>query len=373
MYNHIEGIKFIATFVILLLLFIFTGSVIFLTAVLTMLFYSLISVLLYMFQGRNFDLKITADSEAMIDKTYQIVVEIRNNSKFPIFGFKCGIVSRNLLNDEITKDTIKGSVWLGRGESIPIAKVSKHYGEIESVIDTVVFSDPIGILKREAVRKERQYLANTLVVPEDKEIEIIPEISDRYDVESFRYAENQVGDDISETVGIRDYRLGDDIRRVHWKLTAKTGDVLVRELGLPVDNNLLILSEKNFSSYSEKEDLYDAIDYVTELTLLMVSHLARKDVHLALGWEDKRKGIVITNISSLDDYYSALHEFVSTPVCLNNYNIVRYYLSANNGYGFNNYIVVTDDSEGIDQEDINKLREFGHVELFDTKTIKQHT
>ena len=48
------------------------------------------------------------------------------------------------------------------------------------------------------------------------------------------------GDDGSEVFEVRAYRDGDPLQRVHWKLTAKTGEMLVREFSLPKREVLLL-------------------------------------------------------------------------------------------------------------------------------------
>lgn len=58
--------------------------------------------------------------------------------------------------------------------------------------------------------------------------------SDRSSVEldSDEYSMRHPGDDPSETFALREYVPGDRVRSIHWKLTEKTGEVIVRQLGL---------------------------------------------------------------------------------------------------------------------------------------------
>lgn len=59
--------------------------------------------------------------------------------------------------------------------------------------------------------------------------------------ESERYSAARPGSDPSETFSIREYRPGDPIRQIHWKLSGKTDQTMLRELGLPVVNRTLLL------------------------------------------------------------------------------------------------------------------------------------
>lgn len=57
-----------------------------------------------------------------------------------------------------------------------------------------------------------------------------------------------VGNDVSEILQIREYRKGDSIKNIHWKISAKMGTTMVKELDTPNDNSILILFD-----YEEKE------------------------------------------------------------------------------------------------------------------------
>ena len=48
-------------------------------------------------------------------------------------------------------------------------------------------------------------------------------------MESFRYSGSRPGDDPGETFDIREYREGDSIRQIHWKLTGKMDRLIIRE------------------------------------------------------------------------------------------------------------------------------------------------
>ncbi len=61
------------------------------------------------------------------------------------------------------------------------------------------------------------------------------------DSESDTYSQTIPGDDPSELFGLREYREGDKLSRVHWKLSQKTGSLFVKEYGFPISDQLLFL------------------------------------------------------------------------------------------------------------------------------------
>lgn len=59
--------------------------------------------------------------------------------------------------------------------------------------------------------------------------------------DSEQYSQTRPGSDPSETFAIREYIPGDPIRQIHWKLSQKTDTLMMRELGLPVISQTLLV------------------------------------------------------------------------------------------------------------------------------------
>lgn len=92
--------------------------------------------------------------------------------------------------------------------------------------------------------------------------------------ESERYSATRPGSDPSETFSIREYRPGDPIRQIHWKLSGKTDQTMLRELGLPVVNRTLLLFRNLLApGASISPDEADALATV----FLSVSHALLSD------------------------------------------------------------------------------------------------
>ncbi len=60
----------------------------------------------------------------------------------------------------------------------------------------------------------------------------------------------KAGDDIFATV--REYAVGDEIRKIHWKSSAKLGKLIVRESVTSAGNEILIFLDTNLASYPAK-------------------------------------------------------------------------------------------------------------------------
>ena len=89
------------------------------------------------------------------------------------------------------------------------------------------------------------------------------------------------GFDPSETFAIREYAPGDPIRQIHWKLSSKTDTLMLRELGLPVAEETLLLLDG-----AAANDQADAAAMDAAVTaLLSLSHaLAAQGIVHSVCW-----------------------------------------------------------------------------------------
>ena len=66
------------------------------------------------------------------------------------------------------------------------------------------------------------------------------------------YSDEESGDDPSQIFEIRDYRPGDKMQKIHWKLSAKSDSLIVKEYSEPVGFAIVIFV--NLFSPGKKED-----------------------------------------------------------------------------------------------------------------------
>lgn len=151
----------------------------------------------------------------------------------------------------------------------------QRLGEIQADVATLVIRDVFGFYTlRVPWRSHAQVVVRPKLQAVDRDA--LPPSIVRTEEES-RLHSMAKGDDYR----IRNYVAGDDVRRIHWKLTAKTGDILVREpeptmmdqqdlVVVPIMPDLPALGrfphvEQDFrrTAYNALEDLLKAYDSVS--------------------------------------------------------------------------------------------------------------
>lgn len=85
--------------------------------------------------------------------------------------------------------------------------------------------------------------------------------------------------------GMRDYRPGDSIRAIHWRTTARTGELMVKEFEVQHDQDLVLLLDpwlpRNQAGDAQREALEDLIRFAATVCLETCRRQGRR---LTLGW-----------------------------------------------------------------------------------------
>lgn len=170
------------------------------------------------------------------------------------------------------------SIPLNRKET-PLSIASPFCGAVRVSAEHLILRDPFGL----TVRKVPVHCkAETLVLPVLFQPEVVLTESAFAMLDSEEYSPVKPGFDPSETFGVRDYRPGDSIKTIHWKLSQKSGDTMVRELSLPVEHQVLLRYENPAINETEPA----AIHGMTTALLSLSAALYEQGIIHDLGWCD---------------------------------------------------------------------------------------
>ena len=124
----------------------------------------------------------------------------------------------------------------GRAE-LTLALDTAHCGTLR--LETEMWTEDLfGLWRSRPVRGAREFVT---VEPELFLPTVLPTENTTVISDGEQYSRTRPGSDPSETFAIREYRPGDPIRQIHWKLSQKTDEPMLRELGLPVVNQTLLV------------------------------------------------------------------------------------------------------------------------------------
>lgn len=183
-----------------------------------------------------------------------------NVGRLLLLAVLCGeLCAHNRLTGERLQSTI--SLSAPAAFELPAA----HCGMMEWTLCETSVRDLFGLCRFSA---SPCGTAHTLVFPRLFPMRVSFADSEAVSAQGEQWSATRPGFDPSETFAIREYTSGDPIRQIHWKLSSKTDTLMLRELGLPVAEETLLLLDG-----SAADDHADAAAMDAAVTaLLSLSH-----------------------------------------------------------------------------------------------------
>lgn len=188
------------------------------------------------------------------NKKMPIYITMRNRSILPLAGMMADI--------EINRENGKkeycriNSVADGRDRvSDELMLDSGHCGVVHLKMVRAKTWDYLKFFK---LRCKANGEATVIVIPEiyPATVEVLSDF--RYFTgEGDTYSDSESGDDPSEVFEIRDYRSGDKMQKIHWKLSARTDHLMVKDYSDPVGFAIVIVCA--FSIDAADDEQYDAL------------------------------------------------------------------------------------------------------------------
>lgn len=243
----------------------------------------------------------TSDISAPKGSKIPIKIIIDNRTPFPVPN--CDITVRYCSEITSQAETFKihTPVFPNNSQELTFGLSYSHYGTVSLKITKVKIFDMLRVIKLRV--STRHSLTNATVTVFPDLIPIENSISDYSELglEADGYSKVKKGDDPSEVFDIREYNEGDKISRIHWKLTAKQDEMMVKDYSLPIMNGILIALDSVLPNGTPSDpDCYDSmIDAASALSF----HLAENDVTHSVMWgSNEADGYTCDKVSDIDDY-----------------------------------------------------------------------
>lgn len=243
---------------------------------------------------------LDTDSECKKDKDAIGHLIIFNTGILPVWNFMCNIECKNLLSGKNKCITVSSGISSKCKKDIDFNISSKYAGKIEVSVKSVCVSDLFGIV-RFKIKEQYNNKKIIKIPPEIFKSEIclsdIPFSND----DSELYSMEKAGNDPSETFLIREYASGDSIKNIHWKMSQKVDKIMVRELGLPTINDVLVLFDMSYLNTGNKP-VSKAVDILTDIFSSVCNELSENGINFTVMFKNSINGSLETSeINTLQD------------------------------------------------------------------------
>lgn len=339
-----------------ILLYLWTGSsaaLAILTGTGCMLFFGAVMVLVC---GKKCRAVLSVPDGAGKGETIRVDLTVKNHSILPICRCQAVLECSNILTGEQAEIPVSFSLW-PKGSVGMQAEVEVPYcGYLICRIKEAAVWDLFSIYK---ARRNIRAKAGIYIMPQLRQLDLSPEEMYAYNMESYRYSSLKKGTDPGDTFGIREYEEGDSPKNIHWKLTGKLGDLVVRELGLPVENSIMLLLEKGM----EQEHPLTAgqRDKAAELFLSLSHTLLEHQMAHTAGWQDYRTGQFIQKrIADKEDLWAMSGLLMESPYKEDPVPVQIHYLEHDSETRFVHYLYVT----AGESRSMSGLENYGAVTIY---------
>lgn len=265
---------------------------------------------------------------APIQKNEALPIQLKVYNKF--FFLACRVRVRLTIQNEL----------LNQEQTQTFFMTANHYGQ---TVEQIVSSQYCGMLSC-SITELRIYDALGLFSFRKKTessyfIVVLPTVYPLMTINStiLQVAQNNVssrimkGNDPSELMDIREYRDGDRHARIHWKLSVKYNQLMVKDFGDPISNDVLMMFDLNGTSNEQLSGLLDAVYSISNFLL-------ENQITYEMEWYDSlHEHLVHTNIVQKKDMELVLETILSNSRFQKQPWVLK---NCSNGYGHNPYSVV---------------------------------
>jgi uncharacterized protein (DUF58 family) len=254
------------------------------------------------FASRMFSL--SASKETVGHKGEEIAVPLVAENRFPLPlpCVTCVLEGENRLTGETFRQALRFSVAGRTRKKLDAAFSSKYCGRIELKIKQIRFYEWFGLLFFPCKCEQN---VGVTVLPEVFDMQLIADLHRGCPEDSDEYSTRTPGNDMSEIFDVRDYRPGDSIRQIHWKLTQKFDHLMTKEASLPIDRSILLV----FDTVRPKEHhtspaCYDA---AADVLVSLSQALLTLGISHTVAWRDAGSGgISLASVAATEDLTGVL-------------------------------------------------------------------
>lgn len=242
----------------------------------------------------GFRLSLSVPDSLLRGKTGQLVVQLEPQKRLFTPDCRFTLVVSDTMNRTATKEVLR----LDRQDSLRRPCKPAHCGLYLYSIQKARVYDLLGLFWLPVKAPEVQQV---LVAPRPRCPEPAPDLS-RLRSRSYRAIP---GGGFSETHELRDYRPGDALNTVHWKLSAKQDSLIVREAQEPVLQLVLI----TLDLCTDREELDRRLDALTWLCMCLL----RLQVPHTVSWQ-AQSSLQAVSVTDGGALYDLLYTLLSQPL-----------------------------------------------------------
>lgn len=330
----------------MVMIYIFTNTYYTLMLLVLSILIPVISLVLMLFSRRGLDISLEVPKTAE-KKDAEIKYIFSNTSKFPAARVAFRIKLENQMTGAVK--IRKASVFVG-GRKTVAARLALENSKVGTVListERIRVYDAFGLF---AFRKPSLQDQAMIVYPDMYEIAVHMQQAVETSGDGSRYSAERPGQDVSQIFALRDYIAGDEIRKIHWKLSSKLDKTVIRDFSLPLNYSVFLLLEL-------KQGSEDMVDAQVEIYLALSRALLESGINHSIGWFDAgTEEFYVKELDNIEDFEMAAAQVLSSYASERKGSALEYYITG--GYRSHNnillYVVTDPDLDNIAELEVSQ-------------------
>ena len=256
---------------------------------------------------------VLAEKESF-EKRARISLEImvENTSKWlPLNKGVIYLEYENPFSGEKGSERLYFSVDCGSKEVRDFEIEVESVGNVSIIIRKIRIYDYLGMFWATLLKKRE--MSGTLVLPVTKEIFLKKEsLISENSGEGGEYSPYKKGDDPSEIFGIREYKDGDKVQQIHWKLSMKKQTLMVKEYSLLLAETVVIMVD--FSSSSTGEMHQKEMECLVQQIYSVSMALLEQELTQRFLWYDiEEESVVEETVTKEEELFWVFQKMFKNP------------------------------------------------------------
>lgn len=254
------------------------------------------SLLLFLPVRRRVSYRLrTKEGTIQRGETGMFWLDLQSNTRLPVGPVLVCWQCENRLTGERFRQVVTFPAERGRQRLI-LSTTAPYCGRVVCTVRQVRVCDLLGLFSSSRGKKQQ---ASLYVLPPVQPIAVTIRPLPEESADGVEYDPYHPGNDQSELFGVREYRPGDPVRSIYWKLTEKRDELLVRQGSLPMPAGPDLVLELLRAEPP-------ALDCAVETVLLLSSALLEQGIRHRILWYDH--GLQAVPVENADTQAEAISE-----------------------------------------------------------------
>lgn len=271
-------ISWVFVAVLLLLVLFFRDSKVALCALVFWIFFPIVSTILNLFLKKKIHVHIELNESTGKGQEEEVRLTLTNQGWLSPLHIYVRVKVENTLTKECISKELVFPVVSKKSATESFFIRTDHCGYLKITVTDIILLDWIGFVAIRCHKNEIYAKGQTVVLPDTFVPQVILDPATCYDSEAQEWSPYRKGNDQTETHALRDYVPGDSLRQIHWKLSSKRGELIVRELSMPETKTLLVFWNRKCQGSAEE------MDAMAESVASIMQALWENGEAYTLGW-----------------------------------------------------------------------------------------